>query len=529
MNQRGTQLMSTSPYRRLGLTYVIRHLLCSSTLCLALLICACEGRDSTTASQPENQEEPHVLAASTDDLGVADIQDADNITRLRVETVNENGSPLPGVDVTYLETSPYPIVAFNQSDSGDPAGMFQVVPGTGDAMRTAEEPKGIDKGVFILNYLDPTQSRLYDPEKDSFVPVEYPNLAEIRQIVDLDALRFYLLGVPGLIDRGETTIGSFRNDFDAEYRAHIMERVFTGLCSPEQCPVAHRLARLFAYSAGQDDKFRYQVYGSERGIAWFWLPLGVSAGVTIDSPHDGATITNEDERNVEVTGSIDLPPDVLTIDGAHVELWVNGAEFPGVISVGGDGSGEGALFSSTSLVQLAEGENTIRVVAYVSEVNRGLQNGPAGEAGEATVTLTYQGGVSDPHAPSLTQLTHPTSFPCPEGTVPVSFHFSDPDGDVVTAYEYSAWSVGGQTGDQLRSADVTTNDKFVCLRGTEGQCGFNLSYGGFNGGDWFRWEFWVEDATGLVSQKLTMTANITGDCSHLSLSPAELQGAAIER
>jgi hypothetical protein len=505
-----------------------RHLLCSSVLCLALLSCACKGGDSTTA-QPEPQEEPQVLMTSTDESGAAEVRNADGDTVLHLEAIDENGDPLPEVDVLYLGGSPYPLVAFNQSESGDPAGTFELVPGSDQLSKTAGEGGQIDSGVFVLNYLDPTLSRLYDPGKDSYQPVEYPNIGELRQIVDLNALRMYLLTVPGLEDDGEITTASLRDVFEPGYRAHMMEEVFHGVCPAERCPIAHRVARIFEYCENQHRSFRYQRYVTDQEVKWFWLPLGVAAGVTIDSPVDGATITGEDDRDVEIAGSINLPPDVVTADGGHVELWINGVHYADALGVGGDGTGDGSLFSSSALVHLAEGQNTIRLVACVSEVNRGLENGPEGEAGEATVSVTYQGGDSGLTAPSLTQLTHPSSFPCPEGTVPLTFHFSDPDGDVVTAYEHMSWSFRGQPGDQLRSGDVSAQEKFECLRGTEGDCSFELTYQGFEGGDWFRWEFWVEDAGGLVSQKLTMTANVTGDCFPLDTSQAAAPQVVVQR
>jgi len=502
------------------------RLLPIAMLCLVSAICGCSGDDSTTSSQPETPDEPQVFTATTDSSGVAEIRDAESYAVMLVETVDQEGTPMAGVDVMYIESSPYPIVAFNDSACGDPAGTFQVLPGTGAARRIAGETAQMDIGVFVLNYLDPSLSRLYDPERDSFVPVQYPNLEEIRQIVDLNALRLYLLAVPGLEEVGVRTRSEMLGHVPIEDDISLMETIVSD-CPVYDCPIFHRRANFIAYTSNQHDNYRYQVYSSTSGVPGFFLPLGVSAGITIDSPVDGATISNEDDRDVEVTGIIDLPPDVVTTDGGHVELWVNGTHYPGVLGVGGDGTGEGSTFSSSSLFQLAEGSNTFRVVAYVSEVNRGLETGAGGMAGEATVTVTYDGGASGPRAPSLTNLTHPTSFPCPGGTVPLTFDFSDPEGDVVTAYEYLTWSMRGETGDQLFTADVATNDKFTCLRGTEGQCSFELTYQNLTGGDWFTWEFWVEDANGLESQRLTFTADITADCRLPLSSQASMEGTPV--
>jgi hypothetical protein len=286
------------------------------------------------------------------------------------------------------------------------------------------------------------------------------------------------------------------------------------------CHIVLRSAILIARSAGQHDSFIYEIVADDQLKNRFFLPMGVAAGVDIDSPLNGATITDEDDRDVEVTGTIDLPPDVLTLDGGHVELWVNGVLFPDALGIGGDGTGSGSLFSSSSKFRLAEGENTFRVVAYVNEINRGLENGPAGEAGEAIVTINYEGGTSGGNAPSLTLLTHPTTLPCPNGASPVAFDFSDPDGDVVTAYQNMSWSMNGQTGSELTIIDVYEYDRGACLRGTEAQCSFDLTYWDMNGGDWIKWEFWVVDAEGLASQKLSFTVYFTGDCSQSDSSPA---------
>lgn len=488
-------------------------------MCLALAVGGCKATDSGGNTQPQPPEEPQVFSAATDASGLAEVQDEDGVALMRIQTTDESGNPLAGVDVIYLDSSPYPIVAFCRPETGEPAGTFLAVAGGSTAaLSVSETDNGLDMGVFILNYLDPTTSHLYDPGTDPFHPVGQSNLEGIRRLVDLDALRMYLLTVPGLEGRVRYDLGFIRSQYPANTLMSLFDKFAGCVDTHEGCHLLLRAVTLAVRTAGQHDSFTYEIFADNELEHMFYAPMGVAADVNIDTPLDGVTITSETDRDIEVTGTINLPPDILTLDGGHVELWVNGIHYSNALGVGGDGTGTGSMFSSSTTFELAEGENTFRVVAYVSEVNRGLENGPAGEAGEATVTVNYQGGTSGPTAPSLSLVTYPTSLPCPQGASPVAFDFTDPDGDVVTAYQYMSWSIGGQTGDVTNVYDVYDQDRHACLRGTSAQCSFDLTYHGVNGGDWTRWEFWVEDAEGLSSNKISFMAVVTGDCLESSSS-----------
>jgi hypothetical protein len=322
----------------------------------------------------------------------------------------------------------------------------------------------------------------------------------------------YLLTVPGLERTARHTLGYIRGFYPEESLQRYFDKFGDCVDTHEECHLWLRGAVLAVRTAGQHDSFVYEIYADKNNNYMFFMPMGVAADVSIDTPLDGTTVTSEADRDVEVTGTISLPPEVLTTNGGHVELWFDGVQYPDVLSIGGDGTGKGTIFSSTALFELAEGENTFRVVAYVSEINRGFENGPEGEAGEGTVTLTYEGGTTGPTAPSLSLVTYPTSLPCPDGSAPVAFDFQDPDGDVVTAYQYMSWSMDGQTGDSMDTYDVYEHDRHSCMRGTEAQCSFDLTYWGTDGGDWIRWEFWVEDAEGLQSNRISFLASVTGNC-----------------
>jgi hypothetical protein len=236
----------------------------------------------------------------------------------------------------------------------------------------------------------------------------------------------------------------------------------------------------------------------------------VQATVIIDSPIDGTTFIDPEDRMQEISGRINVPPDILTLDGGHVDLWGNGQLIADAIGVGGDGTGEGSIFTSDGALQLAEGENTLQVIAYVSEVNRGFESGSNGEAGQAAVTVDYDPEDAAPTAPTLSALSYASTFTCPDGVVPVSFHFRDPDGDAVTAYESVVWVIDGEGGDFSGSVPIADAPELSCLTGTAADCEVGITYTGLHAGDWFEWEFWVEDATGLQSNHLEVLVTITG-------------------
>lgn len=497
---------------------------------LALLVTGCLGGDSAPGSTaPEGGDDPAregVLLASSGEDGIASVTDADGQTLFEVELLDAGGSPLSGVQVTCLASSRNPLICLNDSASGDPYGMFELVPGlislssaqsasgTAGVAAVADAP-GHEVGVLILELLDPSYGHIYDPARDLAAPSRTSTLQAINRVVDFEDLVLFIETTPGITLRAESRIASMRSQGD--FYGRFFDAYGDDPSDPERYALAQRMGCLASFSAGQHDSYRYRSYEYEHdddchendNCMRFAIPLGVQATITFDSPIDGVTFTDPEERLQELQGAINLPPNVLTLDGGHVELCANGVLLADALGISGDGTGDGALFSTGEL-QLAEGENTLQIVAYVSHINRGFENGINGEAGQATVTVYYEPAESAPTAPLLGNVSYPTSFSCPDGVVPILFHFTDPDGDVMTVYERIVWNFGGEAGDASGSAPVEDLPHLACLTGTQGDCQINLSYHGLAAGDWFQWEFWVEDATGLQSNHLELQVTITG-------------------
>jgi hypothetical protein len=474
-------------------------------LVLALALGSC-GKESATAPDPDPIT--GYSAATTGADGAAVVQNADGATVLEVVAYDEAGNPLSGLAVDYLAASPNPLVAFTQAATGAAAGTFELVAPT--ALRAADDAHAI--AVVILNLLDPQRGRLYDPERDGFSPTRNTNLAEIRQVLDLETLTAIIETTPGFAEPRECT----RTQLGAlieHYNTMIgFERGYSHEPGSEPRLLAERLTRVALFAQNQHASYRYRLYLDQRQHACFMVPLGVTATINIDTPANGASFLDTAQRRQSLAGRVALPPEVVTADGGKVELWANGHLMSGALGVGGDGSGAGSAFNTLAPLQLALGQNTLRVLVYVNEVNRGLANGVNGEAGEASVTVDYEEPPSGPSAPVMTNIVYPTDFPCPDSQVPISFHFVDRDGDVEIAHEVANWSIRGVPGDYDRTASVHYQSNLECFTQIESDCTINLSYGDLTGGDWIHWEFWVVDGTGRESNHLELQMDIVGDC-----------------
>jgi len=461
---------------------------------------------------PGDGDEAGCFTAATDAAGVAIVSHTNGEMLLEAEVYDSTGVPLAGLDVTYLAATPYPLVAFSQAGSGEPAGTFRLVPPTPLRAGASGEDELHRTAVFILNLLDPRVGRLYDPARDGFTPTRYTNLAEIRRVIGYEMIDLILSATPGLEDRGVRTRAQLA--IDPLLGLYIMnfDRWFGESPDSATYITAHGWSRAALFARNQHGSYRYRFYRDVHGQRSYMIPLGVAALVTIAAPRNGDAFADPPQRQQILTGRVNLPPEVVTADGGRVELWANGQRLSGALAIGGDGTGDGTTFSTLSPLQLALGENTLRVVACVSEVNCGLQNGANGEAGEASVTVTYEEAPSGPSAPELSAFTHPSVFPCPDAQVRVDFHFRDADDDVVSAYELATWSFNGVPGSHEGVYAVNSQPALACFTQLEADCGFDLAYGGTNGGDWVHWEFYVVDAQGLESNHLVMVMNITGDC-----------------
>ncbi|MBD3235863.1 MAG: hypothetical protein GF330_04095 [Candidatus Eisenbacteria bacterium] len=536
--------LSTGAARRAGAT--IPRLLAAVGLCLPLLLSGCLGGDeasNTTGPGAEEESAQEGMAEAVSDAdGIALVTGSDGTVQFEAELLDPDGAPLSGVQITYLATAQNPVICLNDSASGDPYGMFELVPGLevmcGDTdPRVPAHPQGDashEVGVLILELLDPASGHIYDPARDHGDPNRTSTLQTINRVVDFDDLLFFIETTPGVEHSGEFTAGSIR-DHSKTY-ARFFE-AFIDSEDPARQAIAQRIASYASFVIGQHDSYRYRSYrydpngdcdeDDDADCIKMAIPLGVQAAITIDNPVDGTTYTDPDDRLQELSGAINLPPDVITLDGGGVELYANGVLLTDAVGVGGDGTGEGSLFS-TGEMQLAEGQNMLQMIIYVSNVNRGMENGDNGEAGQATVTVSYEPGASAPTAPVLSDVSHPTTYGCPNGVVPVSFHFSDPDGDVVTVYESFVWNVGGEDGSRSGSVPLDELPHLSCLGGTAGDCQVDVGYYGLHDGDWFTWEFWVEDAEGLQSNHIDLTVTITG-CAPLTQHVARtLTGGLLE-
>ncbi len=481
------------------------------------------GLSSCTKEQgspngPAMSSPSSLLEAVTDDQGFALIVDASGETLFEAEAYDSLGHPLTGLDVTYITSDADPLLAFNQAESGDPAGTFLIESGSAALASEASGDSAPDIGVFILNLLDPTQGRLYDPARDGFSPTRYPNIERIRQVVAIDDLLLILQTSPSLTDGGVKTRGELVGGMQPAHR----ERLFTGLASGSWwgVPLLHRFAMLVLFAQNQHDSYRYHCFELDNLRGRMFLPLGVQATVTFSSPLDGETFAGAGQRQQTIAGRINLPPTVTTADGGRVELRGNGVLISNALGVGWDQAGTGSAFTSIPL-ELAVGENALQVSVYVNEANRGLENGAEGLAGQATLTLHYEED-SGSHAPVFTSISYPTSFPCPDGSLPVTFHFSDPDADVVTAFERAQGVVNGAPVEYERSAAVADHPNLSCLTGASADCTIVITYGSVMSGSWFDWEFWVVDATGLASNHLAFRATIEPGCDPFTLNPAQI-------
>ncbi len=475
------------------------------------------GEDSPGSTAPgddENQEEEAdgAVILHTDPSGIADVRDGAGDLVFEAEVLDSLGSPLAGVELCYFLSSPNDMVCFVDSASGNAMGMFELVSGeTFQQDKNATfDGQNTDAGVFILSLIDPTMGRLYDPERDGFAPTRSTTLQSVRRVMDFEDLTTIIEMAAGVTMVEDKTKAEIMESF-ANSDSRFFQRYIEDPSNPARFIIAQRVTRFVSFSSEQDDNYRYREYRAMMhgyGTA-FYVPLGVQAAVTITNPVDGTTYTDSAERLQVLSGTINRPPVIVSSDGGHVDVWGNGALVSPAVHVSSSGSGTGSLFSTEGELQLAEGENTLQIVAYVSEVNRGFENGVDGEAGKTSVTVHYEPEEAEPTAPVLSGLSHPTLFGGPDGQFTVSFDYTDPDGDISLVWEHLTYFMLGQGGEVTASGSIYEHDDFACLRGTGGSCEILISYTGFTERDWFEWELWVEDSTGLSSNHLELLVTIT--------------------
>jgi hypothetical protein len=435
------------------------------------------------------------------------VADAEGTHLFEAEILDFEGNPLAGLEVSYLHATPSPLIAFNHPETGEPAGTFLIDEETAlgsSGVSGLSGDQAVPLGVFVLSLFDPTLGRLYDPERDGFSPRRNTNIDGIRRVLNYEDIMLVLESTPGLVDRGVKKKSELPTEFHTDILRYLVREGVVG------DPIHHRIARFALFSLNHAPSYRYRYFSDATTKTTFVLPLGVQASVAFTSPENDRTYSSPRERSQPVAGTVDVSPEVVSSDGGRMDLQVNGSVLHDVIALSGDGRG-GTLFEGVGELQLVEGENTIEVLAYASVSNRGLENDAGGLAGSARVLVRYE-PQDGPFPPVFSDLNYPTTRPCPEGVLSITFHYSDPDGDIDRFYEHTTVTIGGETVEQEASAPIDAFPALSCLTGIEGDCSFELTYSGIDGGDGVQYEFWVTDATGLESNHLTVDVAFTGNC-----------------
>ncbi|MBD3160833.1 MAG: hypothetical protein GF346_01665 [Candidatus Eisenbacteria bacterium] len=488
-------------------------LLCLSG-CLALFAVAmigCSRDESPTGSGPPDDQgdAAGMLEGRTDDRGTAELGGTGGPPLLRVQALDPEGNPLAELDVTFLESDGLDLIAFEDRDREASVGTFALE--RTDAKRRDPSDDGTAAAIFILDMLDPSRGRLYDPTRDDFVVDVQPTIEEIRQVVGLEMIEAIVGGVPQIRDQGIHRLDAYRTLYGENTEVHLFQALTDDEDPLSDSPVALRLGTLLLASMDQDDAYLYHVYRIDTSLeGLFIIPLGVQPDLQISNPEHGRTYGNPEEAIQDVTGTADCGPGVFAGEGGGLELQVNGAAYRNALTV--QHSGNGTFFSSTSPFQLAPGENTFLVSAYVSIANRGLATGDNGFVGQVSVTATLGEGQSSGRPPSLGGLTVPSLFPCPDFSYQVAFDFADPDGDATYFHQYAYLMVDEEPSENRTTVPIAETGILSCLQGTQARCSIPQTYKGLNGGDWLYYEFWVEDATGLESEHLEFYVVVQGDC-----------------
>lgn len=485
---------------------------------LTAIICGCGHREKLTTES----EEAAVYEATTGSDGVAELDLSNQGGTFVAVALDPTGAPLPNLHVSYFAATPEPIVAFTSED-GSPVATFAVTlsgSSSGRSTSALSEDEGSEIGVFILSMLDLGAGHLYDPLRDGFTTPHLNKLRTIRYMLNYEDLRALLDTVPGLTERSTKTVGAMRADM-VDTAGYMFRRLNQGDMSQRAQLFAHRFLRIATWMSGVSPNYRVIMWrGEETETAeppFFLIPLGVQSTVTIDGPLAGQTFSGATQRDVTVAGRINEEPALLTTDGGHVELFVGGAEIPGVVVVGGDGSGA-STFSLSGLLRLEPGENQIEIVAYIGESGRGLETPINGESGRAAVRVTYE-DASNP-APVLSNLQYTATVPGPNGSIPLSWHFRDADGDIARFHEVASGTMNGQPVHSENEGAIAQIPALSCMVATvEGDCGHAFNYRGVENAS-LSYEFWVIDGTGLASNKLLARLTIASGVTTIVALPS---------
>jgi hypothetical protein len=464
--------------------------------------------DSEKTHTPEPVTNAAVYGASTNDDGVANVENESGETVFTAVAADSSGTPLAGLEVTYFGAAPELLVAFNDAATGEPLGTFAATPGVAGAKRdrTRQSADGsIQTGVFILDMLDIGGGRLYDPSRDGFQPVLPNTLEELRARLSYDDVEFILNTCPGIEDFGERSLGDI-GPLHASDDDRLFD-IYDNRLEPEERMAVHRVSRLATWAIGRPSSYRVHIWRSLPDGRFFFIPVGAQVIPTIDAPQNGHTVTDESQRVVSVSGRLHEEPVFLTADGGHVEIYANGVHLAGALSVGGDGSGK-SVFSIPGGLQLVSGENRLEVVAYVGEAGWGFATPVSGEVGRSSVTVNYEPSEESAD-PALSALNYTPTVSGPDGTVPINFHFRDGQADIARFH----WKGNGEINGQVTSGEfehaITEIPDLAGMIGTvEGNSTIFFKYGDVDEGGWFNIEFWIIDAAGHSSNHLMVQMTI---------------------
>ena len=477
-------------------------------LCLAL--CACgesrPDRDGAAAAVPAAQP---ILAAFSDATGFVAI-DGPTGRRLEALLLDPSGAPLAGYAATYIGASPEPIVAFENPETGRPAGTFCLVgppprndpaaAGLASGKAAGEEPL---RAVFVLYPDAPRRSALLDPAARAPVADLSTNLDGAHPIENLGSLLVRLASADGLLDAGRVPLGellgrkSLRED-----RALLF--VPPSLSPPGSLdPILLTRAPLDAWSWKQDRAYVYHVFkapGAPPGH--LLIPLGLDATATLTSPVPGEVFTEGEGTDVPIAGRVTIPHRLFRLPGGRIEVSTDGGPAFLDTEIGADPAGETRFLARARLD--GTGRHRIEVDVFLPPGLRGFWTDDDGRAYHLEQAVAYEPDSEMNGAPRLSGLSYPTEAPVPAGRVALAFEVADPEGDVVAAHEKIRWSFGGTVSEAAGSAPVAGHPELGWL--AEGGRGRILvAYAGASQGDWLEWLFWVEDAEGRASHPLQAT------------------------
>ncbi|MBD3335390.1 MAG: hypothetical protein GF355_07720 [Candidatus Eisenbacteria bacterium] len=468
---------------------------------IVLAVCGCSETPLAPRGPAQTAPGPVIGDAITDADGAAALRLFAGRVVLCVTLQDSSGAPVPDERVTLIAGRDQSLIALGDAREGRSGGTLLLELGAAMLLRATDSVRA----DFAVIPGRPGRARLLDLEVPGIDADARSLAAGCGTVTAYDRLVGFLRTVAGYADQGVVPLAQLMEEGAFSDREIL---IFHPAAAASSAPVTMRRGRADAWPPAADlalHVFRPLVTDAP----WAVLPMGPAPRIELEQPLQGEVFAGPAEQELTLEGRLAAPAALLAAYGARLELRRDGVRLDAAGSAELRPAGDGSRFVWDKPLALVPGEQRLSVALLLPPLLQGFAPQCSG-APAAERRVIYEPDPAASPAPVLSTFSYPREGPVPAGRLALSFHFADPESDIVAAHERLSWSMGGQTGSWSGSAHPADDPSLAVLQDPAGECLVILSYSGAVPGDWIEWRFWVTDAAGHASHPLRARIVMTG-------------------